>query len=177
MPPVVTRPGEKILVEVRRARERQLGPGAEPVAEPYLTVHLQGEWYALKAECLVEILPLRRITRVPSVPEHILGVINFRGEILSVMDLKRFLALPQGEPAPDPVIIVVEHNEIRTGLLVDGIGDLTPLSLRELADEPLAVARARPGCFEGVGRLGESFVSALNVGRLLRLEGRHAPTG
>jgi purine-binding chemotaxis protein CheW len=177
MPPVPTRPGEKILEQARRAREHQLRPGAEPAAEQYLTVHLQGEWYALRADYLVEILPLRRITRVPSVPEHIVGVINFRGEILSVIDLKLFLALPQRELAPDPAIIVVEHDEIRTGLLVDGVGDLTPLSLRDVADESLGVGKARRGCFEGVGRLGESLVSAFNVGRLLQSEGTHAPTG
>ncbi len=177
MPPVPTTPGEKILEQVRRAREYQLTPGAELSPEPYLTVHLQGEWYALRADYLVEILPLQRITRVPSVPEHIVGVINFRGEVLSVIDLKGFLALPQGEPAPDPAIIVVEQDKIRTGLLVDGVGDLAPLSLRDLADEPLAAGKVRRGCFEGVGRLGDGLVSAINVGRLLHSEGMYAPTG
>jgi len=177
MPPVPTRPGEKILEQVRRAREHQLTPGAVPAAEQYLTVRLQGEWFALRADSLVEILPLRRITRVPSVPEPIVGVINFRGEVLSVIDLKRFLALPQGEPAADAAIIVVEHDEIRTGLLVDGVGDLAPLSLRDLADESLGAGKARCGCFEGVGRLGDGLVSAINVGRLLQSEGMDAPTG
>jgi purine-binding chemotaxis protein CheW len=104
-------------------------------------------------------------------------VINFRGEILSVIDLKSFLALPQGEPAPDAAIIVVEHDEIRTGLLVDDVGDLAPLSLRDLADESLGGGKARRGCFEGVGRLGDGLVSAINVGRLLQAEGMDAPTG
>ena len=168
MPSVPTTPGEKILEQVRGARERQLTRETEPSHRQYLTVRAQDEWYALRVENLVEVRRLPRITGVPSVPEHIVGVMNFRGEVLSVIDLSRFFSLPQGRSAPDPAIVVVEHGQIRTGLLVDGVGDLVSLSLADLGEEPLVGGRARRLYLEGVARFGCGLVSLINLEGLLQ---------
>jgi purine-binding chemotaxis protein CheW len=171
MPPDPTAPGERILEQVRRAREERLTPEAESVHLHYLTVRLRDELYALRVEYLVEILPAPRITRVPSVPEHILGVMNFRGEILSVIDLKRFFSLPQSsEPAAERIVVVVKHGELRTGLLVDGVGDLVPLSADDLAEEPLVAGRAQRATFEGVARFKGGLVTLINLEGLLQSE-------
>lgn len=174
MPPDPPGTGERILEQVRRAREQRLTPETESVHLQYLTVRLRDEWYALRVDYLVEILPAPRITRVPSVPEHILGVMNFRGEVLSVIDLKRFFALPQGEPAPDRIVIVVEHGEVRTGLLVDGVGDLVALSPDDLTEEPLVAGRAQRASFEGVARFKGGLVSLINLEGLLQSEDMYA---
>jgi purine-binding chemotaxis protein CheW len=174
MPPDPTAPGERILEQVRLAREQPLSPESETVHPQYLTLRLRDEWYAVRVEYLVEILPAPRITRVPSVPEHILGVMNFRGEVLSVIDLKRFFALAQSEPAPDRIIVVVEHGEVRTGLLVDGVGDLVPLSPSDLAEEPLGSGRTRRAHFEGLARSRGGLVSLINLEGLLQSDDMYA---
>ena len=174
MPPDPTAPGERILEQVRRAREERLTPGSESVHLHYLTVRLRDELYALRVDYLVELLPAPRITRVPSVPEHILGVMNFRGEVLSVIDLKRFFALPQSEPSPDLIVVVVEHGEVRTGLLVDGVGDLVPLSPGDLTEEPLVAGRAQRASFEGVVRSKGGLISLINLEGFLQSEDIYA---
>jgi purine-binding chemotaxis protein CheW len=171
MPADPTAPGKRILEQVRLAREQRLTPESEPVDLQYLTVRLRDEWYAVRVDYLVEIVPAPRITRVPSVPEHILGVMNFRGEVLSVIDLKRFFALAQSEPGPpDRIIVVVEHGEVRTGLLVDGVGDLVPLSPDDLGEEPLVSGRAQRAAFEGVARFKGGLVSLIDLESLLQSE-------
>lgn len=174
MPPDPTVPGERILEQVRRARAQRLTPETESVHLQYLTVRLRDEWYALRVDYLVEILPAPRITRVPSVPEHILGVMNFRGEVLAVIDLKRFFALPQSEPAPDRIVVVVEHGEVRTGLLVDGVGDLVPLSPGDLTEEPLVAGRAERAPVERVVRFKGGLISLINLEGLLQSEDMYA---
>jgi len=167
-------PREKILEQVRRAREERLTPETESVDLQYLTVRLRDELYALRVEYLVEILPAPRITKIPSVPEHILGVMNFRGEILPIIDLKRFLSLPQSEPAADRIVVVVKHGEVCTGLLVDGVGDLVPLSPDELAEEPLVADQAQRATFDGVARFKGGLVRLIDLEGLLQSEGLYA---
>ena len=175
MPSDPTAPGERILEQVRRAREERLPPGTESVHLQYLTVRLRDELYALRVEYLVELLPAPRITRVPSVPEHILGVMNFRGEILPVIDLKRFFSLPQSDPTADRIVVVVKHGEVRTGLLVDGVGDLVPLSPDDLTEEPLVAGRTQRVTFEGVARFKGGLVSLIDLEGLLQSEDLYAP--
>jgi purine-binding chemotaxis protein CheW len=174
MSPDPAAPGERILEQVRRAREERLTPETESVDLQYLTVRLRDDWYALRLEYLVEIFPAPRITRVPSVSEHILGVMNFRGEILPVIDLKRFFSLPQSEPAADRIVVVVKHGEVRTGLLVDGVGDLVPLSPDDLTEEPLVAGQAQRATFDGVARFKGGLVSLINLEGLLQYEGLYA---
>jgi purine-binding chemotaxis protein CheW len=96
---------------------------------------------------------------------------NFRGEILSVIDLKRFFSLPQSsEPAAERIVVVVKHGELRTGLLVDGVGDLVPLSADDLAEEPLVAGRAQRATFEGVARFKGGLVTLINLEGLLQSE-------
>ncbi|HVO83421.1 MAG TPA: chemotaxis protein CheW [Syntrophobacteria bacterium] len=174
MPPDPPEPGERILDQVRRAREERLTPETESGHLQYLTVRLGDELYALRVEHLVEILPAPRITRVPSVPEHILGVMNFRGEILPVIDLKRFFSLSRSEPAADRIVVVAKHGEVRTGLLVDGVGDLVPLSPDDHTEEPLVAGRAQRATFEGVARFKGELVSLINLAGLLQSEDLYA---
>jgi len=174
MSPDPSAPGERILEQVRRAQEERLTLRTEEVGLQYLTVRLGDEWYALRLEYLVEILPAPRITKVPSVPEHILGVMNFRGEILPVIGLKRFFSLPQSEPAADGIVVIVKHGEVRTGLLVDGVGDLVPLSPDDLTEGPRVADQARRAAFDGVARLKGGLISLINLEGLLQYDGLYA---
>ena len=174
MPPDPPGTGERILEQVRRAREERLAPEAESIHLQYLTLRLGDESYALRAEYLVELLPAPRVTRVPSVPEHILGVMNFRGEILPVIDLKRFFSLPEGQPVEDRIVVVVKHGDVRSGLLVDGVGDLVPLAPDDLTEEPPVAGRARRAAFEGVARFKGELVSLINLEGLLQSEDLYA---
>lgn len=174
MPDFPTGPGKKILEQVRRAQQNHLAP--ETVDSPqqqYLSFHLSKEWYGLSVHQLVEVLPLPKITRVPSVPEYILGVMNLRGEVLSVIDLRKFFGLPEGKTPTDPTIVVVEHGGVRTGLLVDGIGDLVSLTPEDLTEEPILVGRAQRIFFEGAARWGEILLSIIKLEGVLHSEGLH----
>jgi purine-binding chemotaxis protein CheW len=176
MPDFPTGPGKKILEQAHRAQQNHLDPEfIDSPTEQYLSFRLNEDWYAISVYQLVEILPFQRITRVPSIPDHILGVINLRGEVLSVVDLKRFFGLAQDEPIEDQAIVVVEHGEVRTGLLVDAVEDLVDLALNDVAEEPLLAGQAQRAFFEGAARWGDVLLSIIKLEGLLRAEGMYSP--
>ena len=178
MPDSPTGPGKKILDQVHRTQQNQLA--AETIEAPhqqYLSFLLNEDWYGFSVYDLVEVLPAPKITRVPSVPDHILGVINLRGEVLSTIDLKRFFGLPQEEPTKDQALVVVEHAGMRTGLLVDDIGDLVNLAPEDLSEEPLMAGTSERVYFEGAAPWGEGFLTVIRLEGIFQAEGMYSYQG
>ena len=173
-----TGPGKHVLERVRRAQQHHLAPKTtESSQQQYLTFRLNQEWYALPVYQLVEVLAPPKITRVPSVPDHILGVTNFRGEVLSVIDVKRFFGLPQSEGRTEQTIIVVEEDEVRTGLLVDQIGDLVSLTSKDLSEEPILAGTSQRAFFLGAAHWGEVLLSIIDLDGILQSEGMNSRQG
>jgi purine-binding chemotaxis protein CheW len=169
-------PGKKVLEQIRQAQQNRLASETiESLQQQYLSFRLNDDWYGLVVFCLVEVLPLQKITRVPSVPDYVLGVMNFRGEVLSAIDLKRFFGLPQDSTSEEQNIVVVEHGQVRTGFLVDEIGDLISLTPEELLEEPLLVGKAQRNFFEGAVRWGEALLTVINLEGLLHADGLYYP--
>ena len=173
-----TGPGKKVLEQVRRAQQNHLTPDAlDSPQQQYLTFRLNEEWYGLSVYQLVEVLPMPKITRVPSVPNHILGVMNFRGEILSAIDLKKFFGLPQSGTTTDTIIVVVEHGEMKTGMLVDEIGDLIGLAPEDLSEEAIATGESQRLFFEGAAHWGETLVSVIKLDGIFHSDAMYSQRG
>jgi purine-binding chemotaxis protein CheW len=178
MPDFPTGPGKKVLEQVRRAQQNQLAPdGLDSPQQQYLTFRLNEEWYGLSVYQLVEVLPTPKITRVPSVPNHILGVMNFRGEVLSAIDLKKLFGLPQSKATKDPAIVVVEHAERQTGLLVDEIGDLIDLAPEDLSEEPITTCESQRLFFEGAAHWGEILLSIIKLEGIFQSDAMYSQRG
>ena len=166
MPNFPTKPGKEKVENIPRTERNHIDPGAYRAPhKQYLNFCLNDAWYALSVNHLVEVLPLPKITRIPNVPDHVLGVMNFRGEVLPAINLKQFFGLPQLILESDATIIVVEHDKVRAGLLVDGIGDLVSLSQDDFTEEPVMAEKSQPTFFEGTAHWGDILVS------IIRLEG------
>jgi purine-binding chemotaxis protein CheW len=162
MPDFPTGPGKNVIEQVRRAQQNHLASDTlDSPQQQYLTFRLNEEWYGLSVYQLVEVLPTPKIARVPSVPDHILGVMNFRGKVLSAIDLKKLFDLPESESTADQAIVVVEHGDMQTGLLVDEIGDLIDLALEDLSEEAITTGESQRAFFEGAIHWGEVLLSII----------------
>ena len=104
-------------------------------------VKLGDEAYALEVDCIYEIRPAEQITPVPLVPDWVCGIYNLRGHILSVVDLSRFLGLPQpvGRSKMPPLssLVVVKTSEMECAFLVDQVltVDVQPEASIQIASE------------------------------------------
>jgi purine-binding chemotaxis protein CheW len=88
-------------------------------------IRLAGEWYAVRVESVLEVLKPPPLTVVPNVSNVVLGVVNIRGNITSVVDLRRLLGIPESPLTADSRIVVVRAAGKTTGLLADCVGSVT----------------------------------------------------
>ncbi len=82
---------------------------------------LAHEKYALELPYIREVYPLKELTPVPCTPDFVLGIINFRGQILSIIDLKKFFALPARDIDEHNRVIVIYSNDMEFGILADAV--------------------------------------------------------
>jgi purine-binding chemotaxis protein CheW len=124
---------ERVLRERARALAR---PAADPLAPidslELLEFRLAGERYAVETRFISEVQPLRDLTPLPGTPAFVLGIVNLRGRILPVYDLKKFFSLPEQGLTDLHRIVVINGHGLEIGLLADvvvGVRELAPGAL------------------------------------------------
>lgn len=128
------------------------------------------EWYGVRIAQVREIYNEYAITPIPCVPDYIDGVINIRGEIVSVTDMRAMMGLGRTEMAGSdgqlPVIVVCDET-VCTALLVDAIGDIAEVSA-EAMEAPLAISdRAQADYIAGTFYVAGQLVALVNLTRVL----------
>jgi len=116
---------ERILGQVRKRREEAKIVDVDEERVKLVIFTLGGNHYAFPGAEIKEILPLMKIAYVPGTPESILGIINVRGDIESVLSGRRVLGLPLCEPTSLSRIVIAESNGTRSGILVDSVEDVS----------------------------------------------------
>ena len=109
-------------------------------AGKYLTFHLGNEEFGVRVLMVREIMGLQEITAVPQTPDHVKGVINLRGKVIPVIDLRLKFGMPSAEYGQRTCIIVTqvkgEHGKILMGVVVDGVSEVLNLTAAEIEDTP-----------------------------------------
>jgi len=144
--------------------------------EHLVTFLLGSEEYGLDVRLVQEIIRLTEITPVPRAPDFVKGVINLRGRIIPVVDLRRKLALGEVDASARTTRVVVARLRDRlVGLLVDGASQVlkVPVSLIEPAPEEILEVDA--DYIRGVAKLANRLVILMDLARVLALEGHEAP--
>lgn len=111
----------KILQDRAELLAREESASAAKETMEVVEFNLCGERYAVPMEYVREITPLKDLTQIPGTPPHIVGMINLRGQILSVIDLGRFFDIERQAISDLTTIIVVKSGEIQYGILADSI--------------------------------------------------------
>jgi purine-binding chemotaxis protein CheW len=136
----------------------------------FLTFHLASEDYGIPIHFVKEIISIQKITPVPHFPEYMKGVINLRGRILVVMDLRLRFSLQLMEYHERTCIIVVSSKDKELGLIVDTVADVSILGEGDL-EPPPAVKRATSANYiGGMGKSGEQVIMLLDLEKLLAEE-------
>jgi purine-binding chemotaxis protein CheW len=133
----------------------------------YLGFHIAGEEYAIGILRVREILEYDIVTRVPTTPRSIRGVINLRGSVVPVVDLAVKLGLPESVVTKRSCVVVVESERTVMGLLADAVTQVFDLPATEIEPPPPFGTRIRVECLLGMGRAGKKFVLLLDIDRLL----------
>lgn len=129
---------------------------------------LGDEFFAVDVLNVREVLNASSITFLPNVPSHIMGIINLRGNIVSVTDLKSFLGLQTGEPSLSARIVVIENNEIATGLWTDGNTESVEIPISKIHPFALSQEDEKESYFEGQVEWMGRLIAVLKAGNIIK---------
>jgi purine-binding chemotaxis protein CheW len=152
------------------AAQLESAPAApvEVEREHHLVVfRLDKEEYAVPISLVREVVRVADLTRVPHAPAHIRGVMNLRGRILPIVEIRSRLDLPPAELSPSSRVVVVEIAGRVVGLLVDAVGQVARVGERLIAAPPEEVRGAAGEAITGVARIGNRLLVLLDLNRVL----------
>lgn len=121
------------------------------------------EEYGVSILQVQEIKRITEITRVPHSPDYIKGVMNLRGSVLPVIDLKKRLNLPQAEYTDDTRIIIIKVEDINVGMIVDAVSEVTTIDQNNIEPPQAVVGGIAADYLSGVGKLENRLLILLNA--------------
>jgi purine-binding chemotaxis protein CheW len=145
------------------------------LAGKYMTFKLAKEEYALEILKVREIIGLMDITRVPRMPEFIRGVINLRGKVIPVVDLRLKFGMERVDATDQTVIIVVQYSfnnqDLTMGILVDEVVEVLDIQANQIEPPPNFGAGSIDTDFIlGVGKADKRVIFLLDIGKVLTAE-------
>lgn len=136
-------------------------------ADQYLTFQLAAEEYGLEILKVREIIGMMNITAVPRTPEFVLGVINLRGNVIPVIDLRRKFGMQAVDQTEETCVIVVDVDGMETGIVVDRVSDVLDIGADNIQDAPSFGAAVDTDFILGIGKTDERVTILLDIGRVL----------
>jgi purine-binding chemotaxis protein CheW len=130
-----------------RPREEDARPEEQLEVLEFLLVH---ERYAIASSWVREVCPLRDLTPLPGTPPFVRGIVNLRGQIVSVVDLKRFFDLPEKGLTDLSKVIVIGDGQTEFGLLADGVAGVRSIALLEIQPPLPTLTGVREAYLKGV---------------------------
>lgn len=133
----------------------------------YVAFRLAGQLYGAPIDVVREVNYLTAITRLPNTPAYVDGVMDLRGEILPVVNLRRRLNLPDREADTDTRLLILNLEEHSTALVVDGVDTVLTLDENAIVAPDRSITVPGQDYVVGVARSGEKLVIVLDLPRLM----------
>lgn len=137
----------------------------------YLTFTLDEEDFALEISKVSEVLDYLTITHVPRMPDFLRGVINLRGNVVPVIDLRLKLGMGNVEKSVDTCIIIVEIDIdgtiVPVGALADSVKEVIALDMSQISPPPKLGTKLNTEFIKGMGKQDDKFLIILNIDRVL----------
>ncbi|MBE0537758.1 MAG: purine-binding chemotaxis protein CheW [Phycisphaerae bacterium] len=140
----------------------------------YLTFALGHEEFGLEILKVREIIGHMGITAVPQTPAYVKGVINLRGQVIPVVDLRLMFGMAEQEVTEQTCIIVVEidngKQQFNTGIMVDRVSEVLDIQEEQIEDAPQFGSNMNTDIILGMGKIGSSVKILLDINRVLSSE-------
>ena len=135
--------------------------------DKYLTFHLAGEDYGIEIQYVIEIIGIQTITDVPDMPSFIRGVINLRGKVVPIMDVRARFGLDDREYDERTCIIVVNIDGTEVGLVVDEVSEVMDIPDAHVEPAPRTHKNSEDSFIQGMGKVNNDVKILLDVHKLL----------
>jgi purine-binding chemotaxis protein CheW len=133
----------------------------------FLIFHLGAEDYGIEIRYVIDIVGMQRITDVPDMPDFVRGVINLRGQVIPVLDVRTRFHMDTREYDDRTCIIVVKINETSIGLIVDTVSEVQDIKEDQISPPPKISSVTSSRYILGMGKVGEEVKILLDISTLL----------
>jgi purine-binding chemotaxis protein CheW len=132
-----------------------------------VTFALGSEEYGVDIAQVQEINRMVTITHVPRAPKFMEGVINLRGQLIPIIDLRTRFGMDRSERTKNTRIVVTEIGTKRIGMVVDSVSEVLRIPVEQIEDAPDLVAGADTEYIRGVGKMGDRLIIMLDLARII----------
>lgn len=143
-------------------------------SKQYVTFCLADELFGVEVNRTREILSVVAVTSVPQTPDYMLGVINLRGQVVPVVDMRLKLGLPASDVNQDTCIIVVEvlvdDESIVVGALADAVREVLEIRSDAIEPPPRLGTKLKTEFIKGMGKVDEEFLILLDIDKVFNSE-------
>ncbi|MEE8126207.1 MAG: chemotaxis protein CheW [Nitrospirales bacterium] len=133
----------------------------------FLTFNLGEELYGVNILKVQEIKGYTTATKIPNTPDYLKGVLNLRGTIVPIVDLRMKFGMGQTEPTPFTVVVVVNVRNRIMGFLVDAVSDVLDLNAKDIQPPPELGSSVDITFVAGIGNANDCLVTLLDIDRVL----------
>ncbi len=142
----------------------------ESTAGKYLTFFLADESYGLEILKVREIIGIMGITPVPKTEEYVKGVINLRGKVIPVVDLRLKFGLEETEATDETCIIVIDVQGTQTGILVDSVDEVLDINSEQIEETPKFGSKVTTDFILGVAKIEQGVKILLDIDKILSVQ-------
>ena len=133
----------------------------------YLTFSIGKETYGVEIKYVIEIIGIQTITEIPELPEYIKGIINLRGKIIPVMDVRIRFKKESIEYNDRTCVIIVDINDISIGLIVDKVAEVIIIPDQDIVEPPQMNKGNKNRYIKNMGKVGDDVKLLLDCEKLL----------
>lgn len=135
----------------------------------FVNFTLGSEWFGIEINRVKEVVKVPPITYLPGAPGHLVGIVNLRGSILTVTDLKRIFGFEKTKSNAENRIVVLEHEGLEAGFLADRVLELIDLPVSKIEPPLQTLQGAAAEYIEGESKINNRILIILNTGKLFKL--------
>ncbi|HBU13056.1 MAG TPA: chemotaxis protein CheW [Clostridiales bacterium] len=161
---------ENTGTEILQQQQDDLLEVEDSMENRYLVFDVKDEYYSIEIRYITEIVEMMPVTVVPSIPDCIVGVINLRGAIIPIMDVRMRFGYETKEYDSRTCIVVLDNEEIALGLIVDSVQEVTEIDQETIAAPPTAGARTADYYVKGIAKWKNDLQLIIDVDKFFSLD-------
>ena len=140
--------------------------GNDPILQ-WVTFRLEDETYGINVMQVQEVLRVTEIAPVPGAPSYVMGIINLRGNVVTVLDTRKRFGLPTAEMDDSTRIVIIESDQNVVGILVDSVAEVVELRRSEIEVSPSVGNDENSKFIEGVATVNDELLILVEINKLL----------
>ncbi len=143
--------------------------GNDPIIQ-LVTFRLQDETYGINVMHVQEVLRITEIAPVPGAPDYVLGIINLRGNVVTVIDTRLRFGLPDDEPTDSSRIVIIESDKQVVGIMVDAVAEVVELKESQIDSAPNVGNEESSRYIQGIATMEKGLLIVVDLQKLLTEE-------